>query len=111
MPPVGASPQIAEPVPRFLLTRAAAADLEEIDRYIAQDAPAAADRLVAALHEAMLRLADFPEIGHLRGDLAEEPLRFWPVSAYLIVYRAEETPLQIVRVLHASRDVRTLLSE
>lgn len=98
-------------MPRFLLTRAAAADLEEIDQYVARDAPAAADRLLTALHEAMLRLADFPDIGHLRHDLADEPLRFWPVSAYLIVYRAEETPLQVVRVLHASRDVRALLAE
>jgi toxin ParE1/3/4 len=98
-------------MPRFLLTRAAAADLEEIDRYIARDAPAAADRLLAALHEAMLRLADFPEIGHLRADLAEELLRFWPVSSYLIVYRTDLTPLQIVRILHASRDVRALLTE
>jgi plasmid stabilization system protein ParE len=56
-------------------------------------------------------VTDFPEIGHLRADLAEELLRFWPVSSYLIVVRADLTPLQIVRVLHASRDVRTLLSE
>jgi len=48
-------------------------------------------------------------LGHLRADLADESLRFWQVYSYLIVYRAEADPLQVVRVLHASRDVRTLL--
>lgn len=97
-------------MPRFLLTRAAAADLEEIHDFVARDRPMAADRLLEALRTAMLRLADHPELGALRDDLAEEPLRFWPVSSYLIVYRPGTAPLQILRVVHASRDVRALLA-
>lgn len=97
-------------MPRFLLTRAAAADLEEIRDFVARDRPMAADRLLAALHAAMLRLTEHPEIGALRDDLADEPLRFWPVSAYLIAYRPHTSPLQVVRVVHASRDVRALLA-
>jgi plasmid stabilization system protein ParE len=37
-------------------------------------------------------------------------LRFWTVYSYLIIYRAEARPLEIVRVLHASRDIQKLLS-
>ncbi len=48
-------------------------------------------------------------MGHLREDLAEEPLRFWPVYSYLIIYRPDSRPLEIVRVLHGARDVRNLL--
>jgi hypothetical protein len=47
-------------------------------------------------------------MGHYRGDLVAEPLRFWRVREYLIIYRSEKRPLEIVRVLHAKRDVRAL---
>ena len=48
-------------------------------------------------------------MGHLRTDLAQEPLRFWPVYSYLIIYRPDAEPLEIVRVLHGARDVAQLL--
>lgn len=51
-----------------------------------------------------------PGLGHLREDLTDEPLRFWPVHSYLIIYRPGRTPLQIVRVLSGYRDIRDLLS-
>jgi plasmid stabilization system protein ParE len=40
--------------------------------------------------------------------LTELPVRFWvlqPYSNYLIVYRPEKKPLQVVRILHAARDL------
>ena len=42
-------------------------------------------------------------------DLADEPLRFWRVYTYLIIYRFESKPIEIVRVLSAYRDIRKLL--
>lgn len=48
-------------------------------------------------------------IGHLRPDLTERPVRFWPVRSYLIVYRADIRPIQVIRVLSGYRDVATLL--
>ncbi len=48
-------------------------------------------------------------MGHLRQDLADEPLRFWAVYSYLIIYREDSDPLEIVRVLHGARDVKSLL--
>lgn len=50
-------------------------------------------------------------MGHVREDLARTPLRFWPVYSYLIIYRAETQPLQILRILHSARDVKSILSE
>jgi plasmid stabilization system protein ParE len=44
-----------------------------------------------------------------REDLADRRHRFFPAGSYLIVYRSQTKPLQIVRILHASRDVQMLL--
>jgi antitoxin ParD1/3/4/toxin ParE1/3/4 len=57
----------------------------------------------------MRKLARIPGMGHSREDLADESLRFWPVYSYLIIYRPESRPLEVVRVLHGSRDVRRIL--
>jgi plasmid stabilization system protein ParE len=38
-----------------------------------------------------------------------EPLRFWQVRQYLIIYRDEKRQIEIVRVLHVKRDVQALL--
>jgi antitoxin ParD1/3/4/toxin ParE1/3/4 len=60
--------------------------------------------------EASIRtLARNPGIGHVREDLADRRHRFFPAGSYLIVYRFQTKPLQIVRILHASRDVQKLL--
>jgi plasmid stabilization system protein ParE len=97
---------------RFLLTPAARDDLIEISNYIQRnDGAAAAQRVRSGLREAIYRLAEMPGLGHLREDLADEPLRFWTVYSYLIIYRPETDPIQIVRVLHGARDVRRLLEE
>ena len=55
------------------------------------------------------RIATSPGIGHLREDLTVEAVRFWPVGRYLIVYRVEKKPPEIVRVLHGARDVAAIL--
>jgi plasmid stabilization system protein ParE len=54
-------------------------------------------------------LAATPGAGHRREDLTAEPVRFWPVFAYLIVYDASAQPLGIVRILHGYRDLELLL--
>jgi antitoxin ParD1/3/4/toxin ParE1/3/4 len=95
---------------RFVLTPAARADLVEIANYIReQGSPDAARRVGEELRLAMRKLADMPGMGHLRSDLADESLRIWSVYSYLILYRPQTNPLQIIRVLHGARDVETIL--
>ena len=48
-------------------------------------------------------------MGHAREDLTPYPVRFWPVGAYLIIYRAERTPIEIVAVTQGSRDIPVFL--
>jgi len=93
----------------FILTPLARRDVGDIRDYIARDDVAAAERVVDALEAAIGTLSENPALGHLREDLADRRHRFWLVYSYLIVYRFETKPLQIIRVLHAARDARTLL--
>ncbi len=93
----------------FILSPAARLDLTEIWEFIAQDNLDAADRVRDEMQEAMKLLAAEPGLGHYRKDLADEPLRFWRVYSYLIIYRPESRPLEIVRVLSAYRNVKELL--
>lgn len=95
----------------FVLTPAAEGDIVGILDYIEQDNPSAAIRVREALLDAMRLLAEHPGIGHTRADLADEVVRFWPVFSYLVIYRPDTHPIQIVRVLHGKRDVRRLLEE
>jgi antitoxin ParD1/3/4/toxin ParE1/3/4 len=49
--------------------------------------------------------------GHWRRDVTDAPVRFFSVYSYLIVYRPETTPLQIVGILHGGRNVEEILSK
>jgi len=98
---------------QYRFTPQAVADLFEIWNYIAQQSPQAADRVEDAIHAACCLLADRPYAGRLRPDLTPLPLCFWVVrqySNYLIVYDPETKPLQIIRILHAARNLPTILT-
>jgi plasmid stabilization system protein ParE len=41
----------------------------------------------------------------------DRDLLFFLVHSYLIVYRRDKLPLNVVRVLHSARDVKRLLAE
>ena len=97
---------------KYQFTPQAVADLFDIWGFIADDNPAAADRVEEAVFHACDFLADSPLAGRTRTDLTPLPLRFWvvqPYSHYLIVYDPEKKPLQIIRILHTSRDLPVVL--
>jgi len=98
----------------YALTTLANADIFEIWSYIAEDSEAAADRVEQAIYDACALLAEGRFLSHTRSDLTSRPLRFWSVSRYpnyMIVYRPETTPLQIIAVLHGKRNLRRILKE
>lgn len=92
----------------FVVSGPAAGDLGDIHAWIAQDDPVAAARVIEELRSVMRRLADHPGLGHVRDDLADETLKVWPLHSYLVVYRPDTRPLQIVRVLSGYRDIAAL---
>jgi plasmid stabilization system protein ParE len=93
----------------YILAPEALQDLQELRDYIAAENLDAADRVIDTLFAAFERLAAMPDLGHRREDLTDRPLRFWTVDAYLVIYRAERTPIEIVAVTHGGRDIPRLL--
>jgi toxin ParE1/3/4 len=91
-------------MPRLLKRPEAESDLDEIWWYIAQDSPHNADRFLDRIQERCLGLTDFPQMGTRRDEL-KAGLRSQPVGNYLIFYFPLEDGIDIVRVLHGSRDV------
>ena len=95
---------------RFVLAPQAALDLVGIWRYIKdQSSVNLADRIESTIKQKMFFLADSPNAGHRRPDLTGQDVRFFPVYSYLIVYRPESVPLQIVSIIHGRRDVEQVL--
>lgn len=95
---------------RYVLAPEAAVDLVQIWGYIKQKVDVEmADRVEAVIRAKILFLAKTPGAGHWRKDLTHEPVKFFSVYSYLIVYRPESSPLQVVAILHGYRDVEQLL--
>jgi len=70
-----------------------------------------ADRVESAIRERIVFLARNPGAGHWRRDLTDEPVKFFPVYSYLIVYRPETKPLQVAAIVHGHRDVAEILKK
>jgi len=70
-----------------------------------------ADRVESVIRERIVFLARAPGGGHWRKDLTDEPAKFFSVYSYLIVYRPETKPLQVVAILHGHREVEQLLRD
>jgi plasmid stabilization system protein ParE len=96
-------------VNRFELARRAVGDLEEIWEFVSEDSFTAADHLVEEFYNAFERLAGMPRMGHKREDLTQRDVLFWTLHSYLIIY-TDARPLRVVRIVHAKRDVKKLLS-
>ena len=90
----------------------AQADLNGISDYLLRTAgPAAAARVVAELHSAMTRLADESAMGHPRPDRTGQPVLFHLALSYYVIHRADPGgPLEVARVLHAARDMPSILT-
>ena len=95
---------------RYRISPPARQDLIDIRNFIAKDNRAAARKVLARIRAACRMLAKRPQVGHLRADLASEPLRFWPVYSYLIIYRPNSKPIEVVRVLQAAADAERFLA-
>jgi plasmid stabilization system protein ParE len=73
--------------------------------FVVLDNENAANQLEAEFFNAFEKLARRPGMGHKRRDLTHQDVTFWPTGSYLIVYRDHPEALQILAILHGSRDV------
>lgn len=100
---------------RLALKPQADRDINNHFEYIANDNLEAAIRFYEAAFRAFDVLLTNPHIGPARdfGNLQLKDIRIWLVKGfekYLIFYRATDELVEILRVLHASRDIDGILS-
>lgn len=96
----------------FQLTQLATDDLDAIWWTIASGNREAAEQVEMEILAACRRLARHPRMGTKRRDITMLPVRFWTITKfpnYVIVYRPETVPLQVVAVLHGRRDLKEVL--
>lgn len=96
----------------YVLAPDAALDLVQIWRYIKeQSSIEIADHVESVILEKVAFLAGNPSAGHWRNNLTDQVVRFFPVYSYLIVFRPDTKPLQVVSILHGRRDVEQILKD
>ena len=97
---------------RYVLAPQAALDLFEIWQFIEEHSSlATADHVESVIREKFVFLASSPETEHRRSNLTEHDVKFFPVYSYLIIYRPQTNPLQVVSILHGRRDVVQILKD
>lgn len=81
-------------------------DLEEIVLYISKDSKDNAIKFYNKLMDNLTKLEEFPNLGLLMPDkkMSEKGYRMIIVNNYIIFYKVYEKNIQILRVLHGSRD-------
>jgi toxin ParE1/3/4 len=96
--------------PTIKITQKARQDLRSIYRYIAQDNPHAARRVIEQLQATIHLLARNPHMGLLRSHL-QQGLRTFTSGSYIIFYQPLNTGVNVVHIIHGARDIENLLDE
>jgi toxin ParE1/3/4 len=85
-------------------TSRAEEDLIEIWLYVAQDNPAAADRLLDRIDDKLRQLSIMPSSGVPRDDLLPG-LRHLLIGSFLAFYRSDEMVVTVLRIMHGRRNI------
>ena len=95
---------------RVLRRPRAAEDIAAVWDFIADDNPDAADQWVDQLDTQLRLLATQPLLGCARDELAPG-IRSFPFGRYLVFYLPISDGIDVVRVLHGTRDVDKVFGE
>ena len=95
----------------YILTPVAQEDLADIRDYYPDEAGyRVARQMLVEFVEAFRFLALTPGAGHKREDLAEDRrILFWPMRDYLILYKPDTSPLQVITIARGSQDVAKII--
>ena len=97
-------------MPNLVVRPRALTDLAEIWAYIAEDSPERADAFADLLTANLATLAQRPRMDRPRPELAPD-LRSFTVGRYVIFYGAISRRVEVVRVLHGSRDIESIFEQ
>lgn len=96
----------------FALTPSASQDISEIVDYILEKSGLnQALRVHKKLVDGFRKIGDFPGIGHARPELIDESVRVYAIFSFLVIYRSDTKPVQILRIIHGARDLITAMEE
>ncbi|MCX7044536.1 MAG: type II toxin-antitoxin system RelE/ParE family toxin [Candidatus Sumerlaeota bacterium] len=93
--------------PKIHLSPLARLDIQEIGYYIALDNFLVGLGFIDRLFQTFELLAEQPKMGRARGEFPG--LRSLALKPYIIFYRIREGGIEIIRVVHGSRDIAHLL--
>lgn len=101
---------------RILITSKASKDINELFEYVAQLNREVALRFFDATRQTIARLAASPGKGNLFeiDNSRLVGLRKWAVKGFekhLIFYLYDEELLTVIRIIHASRDLQSILAK
>ena len=95
---------------RVTKTALADQDHREILEYLSDHSERAAEAFTAELADSVRLLAGQPRMGRQRDDLAAG-VRSSVVGRYVVLYRFTDEELQILRIIHGSRDIPRLFGD
>jgi len=90
---------------RVIWSQRALLDVEHIRDYIAQDSPVYAQPFVERLLHATRHLPQFPRSGRVMPEAENRNIREVIYQGYRIIYRLRPDVIEIVMVVHGSRDM------
>lgn len=91
------------------VAEAAQEDLKETWSYVAEHNSEAANNLVKEIVRGFATLRDHPHMGRKQDDLRVN-LRSFAIKNHVIFYQPFEGGIEILRVLHGSRDIGNILA-
>jgi toxin ParE1/3/4 len=101
---------ISRKPPKIEIAERALSDLEEIWFYFSERSEQIADKILRQITEKFPKLLNFPEMGRERNDLLIG-LRIFPSGKYLIFYQETDEGIEVIRVIHSSRDIQQTFDE
>lgn len=90
---------------KVIWSRRALLDVEHIRDYIAQDSPVYAQPFVERLLHATRHLPQFPHSGRAMPEAKNHHIREVIYQSYRIIYRLRADAIEIVMVVHGSRNL------
>jgi toxin ParE1/3/4 len=86
----------------------AVADVEAIASYIARDSAAYGQAVVEKILETARQVREFPFLGRMVPELAQETIRERFVYSYRLIYRIRNDTITIAAVIHGRRLLRPI---
>ena len=98
---------------RLAISPRAQADLDDIWIFIASESGSAdsADRVLDSIAGTLNVLRRSPYAGRSRDQDLRPGLRSFPAGNHVIFYQIESGDVQVLRVLHGSRDIKAIFPE